>query len=170
MISEEFLKDNGFSNKASSSANVYIKDMAKIIKAEGDLHAHIKLTLNPARTEFEIHGTVRTQRDAEALGKGSEDEATRERTVGRAIWVFANGTIRSPVEQAFWIKNSGTTLSGLKAYCRKLHKEVKDWTAQLQSEGGTRSDSQELNNQKIDHIGLWVDTNNKEATPRATPE
>lgn len=149
MVTAEFLQDNGFSNKASVDANVYIKDVTKALPSSGDLHAHLKVTFADAqRLAFEIHGTIRVDADAQALGKRSGDDST----IGRALWVYADGTFRTSVEAEFWQKQGSVTLSQLKSYARKLKDQVVQWEKELKSKGGESAPSLAGNKHPLDKL------------------
>ncbi|MCW0368647.1 hypothetical protein NB699_003630 [Xanthomonas sacchari] len=149
MVTAEFLQDNGFSNKASVDANVYIKDVTKALPSSGNLHAHLKVTFADAhRLAFEIHGTIRVDADAQALGKRSGDDST----IGRALWVYADGTFRTSVEAEFWQKQGSVTLSQLKSYARKLKDQVVQWEKELESKGGESAPSLAGNKHPLDKL------------------
>lgn len=149
MVSAQFLQDNGFSNKASVDANIYIKDVTKALPSSGSLHAHLKVSFAAAsRQAFEIHGTIRVDADAQALGKRSGDDST----IGRALWVYADGTFRTSVEPSFWQQQGGVTLSQLKTYARKLKDQVRDWEQQLEREGGDSHPSAAGNKHALDTL------------------
>ncbi|KAB7776442.1 hypothetical protein [Xanthomonas sp. LMG 12460] len=149
MVTAEFLQDNGFSNKASVDANIYIKDVTKALPSSGNLHAHLKVTFADAhRLAFEIHGTIRVDADAQALGKRSGDDST----IGRALWVYADGTFRTSVEAAFWQEQGGVTPSQLKTYARKLKEQVRQWEQALEREGADSHPSPAGNKRALDDL------------------
>ncbi|MDF1775957.1 MAG: hypothetical protein P1V13_08010 [Rhizobiaceae bacterium] len=148
-----FLKDNGFSDKASGADYTYIKNVTDALKKEGQLHAHLKVVFTDnTLTHFDIHGTVRTQADADALAKGTADAGA----VGRAIWVYHNKMQRSPADHGFWLKKGGTTFPKLKSYCRQLADIVSTMDYEIAKHGGTANQTVPANAESIDRIGLWV--------------
>ncbi|MBB4131875.1 MULTISPECIES: hypothetical protein [unclassified Xanthomonas] len=149
MVSAQFLQDNGFSNKASTAQDVYIKDVTSKLKDAKGLHAHLKVTFtNAQRTDFEIHGTLRSAADAEALGQRKGDDST----VGRALWIYADGTFRTSVDAAFWSDEAEVTLSQLKRCARELKVQVSDWEVELEREGAMSHPSAADNKRSIDAL------------------
>ncbi|MBB4594761.1 hypothetical protein FHR60_003464 [Xanthomonas arboricola] len=149
MVSDQFLQDNRFSNKASTAQNVYIKDVTNQLKDAEGLHAHLKVTFtNVQRTDFEIHGTIRSAADAEALGQRKGDDGT----VGRALWIYADGTFRTSADAAFWEDEAEVTLSQLKCCARELKAQVSEWEGQLEREGAVSHPSGADNKRAIDTL------------------
>lgn len=149
---EIFLIDNGFSVKASSSPFTYIKDVTRDLGKAGNLHAHIKVVFtNDNLQEFDLHGTVRTQKDANALGVGNFDSDIQ----GRAIWVYYNQKQRSPADHKYWLTKGGTTYPELMGYCRKLAKLVSEWSIEISKQGCNAYHVVPKNAQLIKQITLW---------------
>ncbi|WP_086930174.1 hypothetical protein [Agarilytica rhodophyticola] len=128
MSVELFLKDNGFSDKASTSPNTYIKDLKTSCK---NLHAHIKVTLNTNGNTFEIHATVRLAGDAKDIARGKNDDSA----LGRAIWVYAKNQYHTPQNIDWWIKNGEIYRAPLKKLCKSLSKEVEKFIYEIERLG-----------------------------------
>lgn len=120
---EQFLEDNGFSDK-STAKNTFIKQIKKKL---GKIGAHIKVEFaNKDLERFTIHGTVRLKEDANKLARCNDEEA-----VGRAIWIYSNKTCRSPQEWKWWFKEGDVTFQELKKYCREIAAEVAEWETEI---------------------------------------
>jgi hypothetical protein len=121
----ELLKDNKF---YSIQPTVFLKNV-DLKKWAHDAHIRVDFE-NENFQRCDIHGTLRMEKDAKGLWKKPDRKA-----VSRALWVYSNGTFRSPKALSWWIDNAGVTYSDLKTICRELADQLKTWAFEIEKDG-----------------------------------